>query len=79
MVDSWRAGEIEGWGCYVFKEKLKRLKDVLKKWNKDHFGNFDHKIVQLREEIQSLDDKDDTMRLSPEEAVRRREVVAHLM
>lgn len=78
VADSWREGGIDGWGCFIFKEKLKRLKDHLKSWNRDHFGRLDHKISQSREVIKSLDDKDDNVGLSTDEAARRREAVAQL-
>lgn len=31
--------QVQGWGAYVLKEKLKRLKEKLKTWNVEHFGN----------------------------------------
>lgn len=76
---SWRDEGIVGWGSYVFKEKLKRLKEVLKVWNRDHFGNMDANICRLREEINDLDERDDEGGLSEEEALRRRVATAHLI
>lgn len=34
---SWNSYKVEGWFGYRIKEKLKRLKDDLKKWNRDVF------------------------------------------
>lgn len=48
---SWREGGLAGWGGYVVKEKLKCLKEDLKRWNRDHFGHIDNKIQVVREEI----------------------------
>lgn len=76
---SWRDADIIGWGSYVFKEKLKRLKEALKMWNRDHFGSIDTKISLLRKEIKDLDERDDLGRLSEEEAIRRREIMAQLL
>lgn len=79
MEKSWKEDGITGWGSYVFKEKLKRLKEALKKWNQDQFGNMEAKIKMLREEIQNLDDRDDAGGLSEEEAARRWEALAQLI
>lgn len=79
VAGSWSEGGIEGWGCYVFKEKLKRLKGALKSWNRDHFGNLDNKIFSLKEEIQRLDTRDDNGGLLEVETVRRRETIAQLI
>lgn len=76
---SYRDGGIERWGGYVFKEKLKRLREKLKKWNKDCFGHIDNKILLLCEEIQQLDERDDAEGLTEEGAARRREAIALLM
>lgn len=70
---------MEGWGCFVFKEKLKCLREDLKRWNRDQFGNLDDQISSLREEIQRLDIKDDNSGLLEEEISRRREATAHLI
>lgn len=79
VTRSWNEGGIEGWGSYVFKGKLKRLKEELKRWNNDHFKNVDNNISLLREKIQRLDEKDDISGLSEEEAAIRREATAQLI
>lgn len=40
VEDSWKEEGINGWDSYVFKEKMKRLKEKLKIWNKECFGNI---------------------------------------
>lgn len=47
----WGQGGLEGWGCFVFLEKLKRLKEALRIWNREVFGDVDKKISNLREEL----------------------------
>lgn len=79
VVESWSEGGISGWGSYVFKEKLKRLKEALKLWNLTQFGNMDLEIKKLKEEIQLLDYKDDEVGLTEEEAARRRDASANLI
>lgn len=63
----------------MFKEKLKRLKEALKIWNRDQFGSTDTKISLLREEIHALDGLDDAGRMSEEKVSRRREATAQLL
>lgn len=70
---SWTADGIVGWGSYVFKEKIKRLKETLKAWNRDHFSNLDSIIKSVREKIHSLDEKDDAGALLEEGVLRRKE------
>lgn len=80
MVEkSWNEDGIRDWGCYVFTEKLKRLKCCLKKWNADYFGIIDHNIAALRDEIHGLDLRDDTTGLNEGERGRRREAAAQLL
>lgn len=79
MASWWREEGIVGWVSYVFKEKLKRLKETLKGWNKSQFGMIDRKIDSLQEEIHSLDLKDDSLGLTEEEAIKRSEVAVQLL
>ncbi|XP_057775369.1 uncharacterized protein LOC130994338 [Salvia miltiorrhiza] len=45
----WDEQNVEGWGWFVFKEKLKRTKFALKEWNKNCFGLFDNEIDRGKE------------------------------
>lgn len=60
-----------GWGCYVMKEKPKRLKESLKAWNREQFGQIGEKIKSLKEELNSLDVKDDRGGLGKSKSIRR--------
>jgi hypothetical protein len=59
----WESYDVGGWMGYVLKEKLKRLKGALKKWNKEVYGNVDSKIAALVGEIEELDLKGELSRL----------------
>lgn len=74
MEESWNEVGIEGWGCYVVKEKLKRLREKLKIWNRDHFGNLDARVDKLREELLALDLQDERWGLGEGDVIRRKEV-----
>lgn len=79
VSNSWREGGIEGWGCYVFKEKLRRLKEALKVWNKEVFGDLEQKVTSLKEELNSLDMRDEVRGLSEAENLARNEISARLL
>lgn len=63
----------------MFKEKLKRLKETLKVWNKEIFGHIDQNINTLRDELHALDHQDDNGDLAAEEAFKTSEMSARLM
>ena len=55
-------------------QKLKALKEDLKKWNKEEFGNLSFKKKSLLYELLGLDAKDEILGLSHEEQARRTQV-----
>lgn len=79
IESSWKDEGIEGWGWFIFKEKLKRLKGMMKDWNVSHFGSIDWNIKEIHEEIQELDMRDENRGLSEVEAGRRCEAMARLL
>ncbi|XP_057811598.1 uncharacterized protein LOC131025829 [Salvia miltiorrhiza] len=74
----WREGSFTCWSCYIFKEKLKKLKVALKEWNRVSFGNIDHAIISLKDELQALDALDDTFGLEDSEIIKRNEIQANI-
>lgn len=38
VQNMWSSLDIQGWVAFVFKEKLKILKQKIKQWNKDNLG-----------------------------------------
>ncbi|XP_057811358.1 uncharacterized protein LOC131025575 [Salvia miltiorrhiza] len=72
----WKETKVVGWSCFVFKDKLKRLKQTLKEWNQSSFGNIDHIIRSLKDELLQWDSIDDTFGLEEAEVIRRNEVKA---
>jgi hypothetical protein len=57
---------------FILKEKLKGLKETLKVWNKEVYGEIDTKISFLVEEIKEKDLRGEVGSLSAEEVVLRR-------
>lgn len=75
---SWKEGGLEGWGSFILKEKLKRLKLVLKEWNSRKFGAMEQNIKDLRKEVKRLDERDDEEGITEVEAMARSEALAKL-
>jgi hypothetical protein len=53
--DQWHSFQLDGWGGYVLKEKLKLLKLALKDWHLRHSQNLPAKILLLKDKITSFD------------------------
>lgn len=52
-----------GLGRDVLKEKIKKLKEDIKIWNNDSFGDLDKRIMARREEISKMDLIDEVLGL----------------
>ncbi|WJX18270.1 hypothetical protein P8452_08084 [Trifolium repens] len=40
----WNSNRVEGWMCFVLKEKLKMLKSTLRAWHKREYGGTENRI-----------------------------------
>ncbi|GAU46944.1 hypothetical protein TSUD_180480 [Trifolium subterraneum] len=58
---------IEGWGWFVLKEKLKRIKLALKEWHATHSQNLPSKIDLLKGRLSALEVKGEEEALSEAE------------
>ncbi|XP_057808416.1 uncharacterized protein LOC131022889 [Salvia miltiorrhiza] len=79
VTNSWQRGGISGWSSFVFKEKIKRLKEDLKEWSRSGFGIVEENISKLKDEISKWDSIDDVFGLDDEEATMRSEAEANLL
>ncbi|KAK9286378.1 hypothetical protein L1049_014773 [Liquidambar formosana] len=73
---SWGSYSFSGSSSYVFSKKLKALKDSLKIWNKDVFGNIKESKDRALEVIHSLNEKEGRLELSVEEKASRMDAKA---
>uniref|UniRef100_A0A2N9FRJ8 Reverse transcriptase domain-containing protein n=1 Tax=Fagus sylvatica TaxID=28930 RepID=A0A2N9FRJ8_FAGSY len=72
VVHGWWSGyEFVGTPSFVLAYKLKALKEDLKKWNKDTFGDIHHRKSCCMRDILELDVKRGRDGLSPDEQHRR--------
>jgi len=71
VSSTWQQMEIQGWGAYVLKEKLKELKSRLKEWNIPHFGNVHDSHKRIVKSMNDLDKKEEAMDLTKNELALR--------
>ncbi|XP_057453709.1 uncharacterized protein LOC130745451 [Lotus japonicus] len=74
VESSWSSLQIQGWGAFVVKEKLKGLRPLLKGWNKEIFGDINRKYSEILDSLTGLDQKMATSGLSSAEKDLRRAV-----
>jgi len=78
VCEKWASYNIEGWGTFVLKEKLKLLKGSLKDWHQNHCQNLDARCGTLKERMSTLDTKGETAVLEEEEELELRELSLRL-
>lgn len=72
LVDRWwHSFEVDGPSGQKFRQKLKLLREKLRAWNKDTFGNVEVRKASFLEEIRLIDDKEETSGLSEEDKAVR--------
>lgn len=69
---------MDGWGGYVLKQKLKMIKFCLKAWHQQHSKNLDGKILDVKNQISSLDIKGEEVVLQDDEIKELHDVSANL-
>ncbi|XP_028126821.1 uncharacterized protein LOC114323420 [Camellia sinensis] len=75
LVDkSWKEAVVHGWAGYILLQKLKALKQILRIWNKEIYGNVSFKLKAAEEEKHNLDLQAETRDLTQAEIIRRRVV-----
>ncbi|KAK2445049.1 hypothetical protein QL285_016023 [Trifolium repens] len=57
VQNTWEGSVVQGKKAFVLKEKMKRLKLALKKWNRDVFGIIDLSIDSTVKELNDLEDQ----------------------
>ncbi|XP_057426415.1 uncharacterized protein LOC130719827 [Lotus japonicus] len=74
--ENWNEFEVQGWGAYVLKEKLKKLKDEIKLWVKKNFKDIREEIKRTVDEINMIDMEDENGGVSDKDLIRRKELTA---
>src|ERR1044072_2046451 len=76
--ESWGELRLQGRGIFVLKEKLKLLKEKLKVWNKEIFGDLNLKRKDLIARLNELDKQVEDGGPNDENSKQRKEVSAEL-
>ncbi|GKV38230.1 hypothetical protein SLEP1_g46166 [Rubroshorea leprosula] len=76
--ESWKSTEMRGWKGFVCKEKFKHLRNILKIWNHEVFGNFKKQIDMAEAKIKEVDSKNEITEISKEDILLRREGFSEL-
>jgi len=64
---NWGSYNIEGWGGFILKEKLKLIKNTLKDWHQQHSKNLEARCITVKERMSFLDTTGETSALLEEE------------
>jgi len=57
VQEKWQSFQVDGWGGYVLREKLKLIKCALKEWHMVHVKNIPGRIDVLKSRLSELDVK----------------------
>jgi len=74
----WDSCSFQGTPSYVLACKLKALKQDLKKWNEEVFGNVERNKRKLFEELQAFDTIEGSRTLVEEELLKKTEIVSEI-
>jgi hypothetical protein len=67
MRDKWNSFQVDGWGGFVLREKLKMIKLALKDWHESHTENMPSRINTLKVQLSTFDSNGETEMLSDDE------------
>ncbi|GKV35665.1 hypothetical protein SLEP1_g43906 [Rubroshorea leprosula] len=74
VEEEWKKTNVQGWKGFCVKEKLKAVKQKLKKWSAEEFTQLDLKINEAKEKIASLDRMGELKQLSDAEIMERKQL-----
>jgi hypothetical protein len=74
----WRNSNVVGWVAYVLKEKFKGLKNHIREWSREQYGQADSKIAKLVFEINAMDVRSEGAGLSNGDLELRKNLFAQL-
>ncbi|GKV13379.1 hypothetical protein SLEP1_g24388 [Rubroshorea leprosula] len=73
VEDKWKELDEEEYAGYRCKQKLKRLKEFLKGWNKEVFKNMEAQFPSVANRVEQIDLKNELIDLEEEEVDLRKE------
>ncbi|CAL5392116.1 unnamed protein product [Camellia sinensis] len=72
----WMETTVVGWAGFILHSKLKLLREALRKWNREVFGDVPTKLKSVDEELHKLDLLAEIRDLEEIEKARRKEVLS---
>lgn len=70
----WISNQQSRWGGYLLKEKMKRLKERLKIWNKEQFGDTFKKVKKIEADLNKMEEETIHKQLSIQEEMTRKQL-----
>ena len=74
VKECWTNTQPRGWGGYALKVKIKKLKEVLKVWNKEQYGDKLKKVQRIEADLNNLQDASTNRQLTSHELLTRRKL-----
>lgn len=71
----WSTNHVNGWKIHAFREKLKRLKECIKVWSVEVYGNLDSQIKSLVDVLNASDERAAVASLDNAYLITRRNTV----
>ena len=78
VYHSWTSYQQPGWGGFILKEKIKNLKNSLKRWNRDQFGDTFTRVKKIESELNKLEEDTSQRELSQHEIQKRKQLQEEL-
>ncbi|XP_058203081.1 uncharacterized protein LOC131317559 [Rhododendron vialii] len=65
--EAWEEAQVHGWAGYILVQKLRTVKDRLKVWNKQDFGDINCALHDIESKLHHLDSLSEARQLTDEE------------
>lgn len=74
VKETWKNTHPRGWGGISLKAKIKTLKQRLKQWNKDHYGDTLKRVQQIQKELNNLEAASNLTQMSSQQLTARKKL-----
>lgn len=74
VKETWKNTQPRGWGGISLKAKIKTLKQRLKQWNKDHYGDTLKRVQQIQKELNNLEAASNLTQMSSQQLTARKKL-----
>lgn len=78
MKQAWEGTQVQGFAAFRIIQKLKSMKESLKTWSKEEFGNLQLNLRNAEEQLHSLDIQAENGTIRASDLSKRRELKAEV-